>query len=91
MQVVPPPMCAAAMALPAPAVAIALRQCCEDEAVAAVLSDGRIAVVHSVEADLWEESLEEQLERAAWDAPGHPKLTPHRVLTLPLLAILYQN
>ena len=114
--VVPPPLCAAAAALPAPVTCLALRSFGECEvgaedsqlastcgpvlagepfparsqqpggterhllpshrlfphllpaqAVAAVLSDGRIALLESVEADLWEESLEEQLEAAPWD------------------------
>ena len=41
--------------------------CCTAQAVAAVLSDGAIALLESVEEDLWEDSLEEQLEVAPWD------------------------
>lgn len=79
LTIVPPPMSAVAVALPAPAVAVALRQHSEDEALAAVLSDGRIAVVECCEDDLWEETLEDQLESTPWDRPGPPRLLP-RVL-----------
>ena len=37
------------------------------QAVAAVLSDGSLALLSSVEEDLWEETLEEQLEAQPWD------------------------
>ena len=37
------------------------------QAIAAVLSDGSIALLESVEEDLWEESLEEQLEEQPWE------------------------
>jgi len=80
--IVPPPLCAAAVACPAPVVVVALRQCCEDEALACVLSDGRLAVVECVEEDLWEETLEEQLERKDWVKPGAPRILP-RLLRLP--------
>lgn len=36
------------------------------QAIAAVLSDGRLALLAAVEDDLWEESLEEQLEEQPW-------------------------
>ncbi|KAH7624735.1 putative Elongator complex protein 1 [Nannochloris sp. 'desiccata'] len=80
--IVPPPLCAAPVACPAPVVVAALRQCCEDEALAVVLSDGRLAVVECVEEDLWEETLEEQLERKDWVKPGAPQILP-RLLRLP--------
>jgi len=80
--IVPPPLCAAAVACPAPVVAAALRQCCDDEALACVLSDGRLAVIECVEEDLWEETLEEQLERKDWVKPGAPRMLP-RLLRLP--------
>lgn len=64
--VVPPPLCAAAAALPAAVACVAIRDCGEGEAVAAVLSDGGIALLQCVEDDLWEETLEEQLEAAPW-------------------------
>ena len=50
--------------------------------MAAVLSDGRLAVVECVEEDLWEETLEEQLEKKEWDRPGVPRIVP-RILRLP--------
>lgn len=37
------------------------------QAVAAALSDGSLALLTSVEEDLWEETLEEQEEEAPWD------------------------
>ena len=80
--IVPPPLSAVAVQCQAPVVAVALRDCSEDEALAVVLSDGSIAVVQSVEEDLWEESLEDQLESKDWDLPGLPKLIPG-VLRLP--------
>ncbi len=80
--IVPPPLCAAAVACPAPVVVAALRQCCEDEALAAVMSDGRLAVVECVEEDLWEETLEEQLESVDWVKPGAPRILP-RIFSLP--------
>ncbi len=40
------------------AVAISGSSCCEDEQIAAVLSDGSVALFKSVEEDLWEETLE---------------------------------
>jgi hypothetical protein len=47
------------------------------QAVMAVLSDGRIALLESVEADFWEERLEEQLETAPWDrCPCPPTCLP---------------
>lgn len=81
---VPPPMCAvrvvceaagdgAAAAVAAPVACLALRSLRgHPEAVAAVLSDGRVAAVESCEDDLWEETAEEQEE----DAPqvGGPEL-----------------
>jgi elongator complex protein 1 len=86
LAVTPPPMAAAALALPAPAACLALRDAggggdggSGDEAVAAVLSDGRLAVLRCCEGDLWEETLEEQLEQAAWAGAGPPRLLP-RVL-----------
>ena len=36
------------------------------QAIAAVLSDGGLALLCSVEDDLWEETLEEQLLRQPW-------------------------
>lgn len=83
--IVPPPLCAAAVALPAPPLAIALRShsTTEREALAAVLSNGSVAVVESVEEDLWEESLEDQEERSGgWTGQGSPRLLP-RLLALP--------
>jgi elongator complex protein 1 len=80
--IVPPPLCTAAVECPAPVVAVALRQCCEDEALAAVLSDGRLAIIECVEEDLWEETLEEQLESQDWVKPGAPRILP-RILNLP--------
>jgi elongator complex protein 1 len=80
--IVPPPLCAAAVACPAPVVVAALRQCGEDEALAAVLSDGRLAVVECVEEDFWEETLEEQLESQDWVEPGAPRILP-RIFCLP--------
>lgn len=80
--IVPPPLCAAGVNCPAPVVLAALRESSPDEALAAVLSDGTIAIVQSVEEDLWEETLEEQLESKEWDKAGVPRLLP-RVLRLP--------
>lgn len=37
------------------------------QAIAAVLSDGSLALLSSVEEDLWEETLDEQLEAHPWD------------------------
>lgn len=65
--VVPPPLCAATAVLPAASACVAIRDCGEGEAVAAVLSDGSIALLQSVEDDLWEETLEEQLEETPWE------------------------
>ncbi|GAX74696.1 hypothetical protein CEUSTIGMA_g2144.t1 [Chlamydomonas eustigma] len=59
---IPPPMCAARVLLPSPPTAVCLSSCTtngEHEMVAAALSDGRIAILASVEDDLWEETLEE--------------------------------
>ncbi len=36
------------------------------QAIAAVLSDGSLALLSCVEEDLWEETLEEQLEGQPW-------------------------
>jgi hypothetical protein len=64
---VPPPLCAARAALPAPPSAVALSSAVGggasggergDERVAAVLSDGRLALLRCVEEDLWEETLQ---------------------------------
>ncbi|KAL4420046.1 hypothetical protein ABPG77_007485 [Micractinium sp. CCAP 211/92] len=77
--VVPPPMCAAAAALPAPVSCLAVRDFGEDEAIAAVLSDGSLALLSCVEEDLWEETLEEQLEGQPWQGLGTPKLLPQRL------------
>ena len=77
--IVPPPMSATSVLCPAPVVAVALRQqsCgCPDEALAAVLSDGSLAVVDCVEEDLWEETLEEQLEEQL----ERRTITPPRIL-----------
>jgi hypothetical protein len=54
-------MCAARVRLPAPAVAAALGGSVASpgcELVAAAMSDGRLALIASVEDDLWEETLE---------------------------------
>lgn len=40
------------------------------QAIAAVLSDGSLALLSSVEEDLWEETLEEQVETQPWDRCG---------------------
>ena len=40
------------------------------QALAAVLSDGSLALLTAVEDDLWEETLEEQLEQQPWDRWG---------------------
>lgn len=37
------------------------------QAIAAVLSDGGLALLECVEEDLWEETLEEQLEAQPWE------------------------
>jgi hypothetical protein len=55
---VPPPMCAAAAELPAPVAALALGESGSCEALAALMSDGRLALLRAVEEDLWEETLE---------------------------------
>ena len=77
--VVPPPLCTVAAALPAPVACLALRGFGEDEAIAAVLSDGGLALLASVEEDLWEETLEEQLAAAPWQQAGAPRLLPRRL------------
>jgi hypothetical protein len=43
--------------------------CCAaaSQAVAAVLADGGIALLESCEDDLWDETLEDQLEVEPWD------------------------
>lgn len=51
------------------------------QAIATVLSDSSIALLTSVEDDLWEETLEEQVEAQPWTGPGLPQLLP-RVLAL---------
>lgn len=67
--VVPPPMCAARARLPRPVAALAVSsgwgaaaagwgEEAADERVAAVLSDGRLALLRCVEDDLWEETAE---------------------------------
>lgn len=68
---VPPPMCAARAVLPASVVAACVSSTCvrEDEAVAAVTSDGRVALLRCVESDLWEETQQEQ--QAVAEAEGH--------------------
>jgi hypothetical protein len=66
---VPPPMCAAAAELPAPAVALALGDAGSCEALAALMSDGRLALLRSVEEDLWEETLEVG-RQPGWTQPG---------------------
>ena len=50
------------------------RACCRPahllaclQAIAAVLSDGSLALLPSVEEDLWEETLDEQLDAQPWD------------------------
>lgn len=37
------------------------------QAIAAALSDGSLALLESVEEDLWEETLEEAVEAGGWD------------------------
>lgn len=61
----PPPMCVARVIMPSTAVAVAVSDCSkrEDEAIAAVMSDGRLALVRSVEADLWEETMQVGVHR----------------------------
>lgn len=78
---VPPPMAAASALLPAAAGCLALRGGGGAEAIATVLSDGRLALLESAEADLWEEALDAQLERTPWSGPGQPRLLP-RLLRL---------
>eukprot|EP00887_Chlorella_sp_A99_P002271 scaffold10.g2271.t1 len=78
---VPPPMAAAQAALPAPAACVAVRNGIGREAIATVLSDGRLALLESAEGDQWEDALDAQLEEAPWDRPGPPCLLP-RVLAL---------
>ncbi|KAK9808650.1 hypothetical protein WJX72_001296 [[Myrmecia] bisecta] len=70
---VPPPMCATAVSFAAPVQAVALRDMGQFEVVAAVTSAGAVAVASSLEADLWEDTLEASLEaqaRAAYDMAG---------------------
>ncbi|KAL4852847.1 Elongator complex protein 1 [Chlorella vulgaris] len=85
--VVPPPMCAVTASLPAPVACLAIQDGEEREAIAAVLSDGRLALLAAVEDDLWEESLEEQLEEQPWAGTGLPRLLPQLLaLDSPALA-----
>jgi elongator complex protein 1 len=58
--VVPPPMSSVRASLPGPAACVAVSSSgvSQDERVAALLSDGRVAVLRCVEDDLWEETLQ---------------------------------
>ena len=76
---VPPPMCAVRLRLPAPAVAVALSGSggvsaggAGGEAIAAALSDGRLAFACSVEDDLWEETLEVRDPSPSCPSPPRP-------------------
>jgi len=74
---VPPPMCTARAVLPAAVAGLAVTSSAqaEHEAVAAALSDGRIALLRSCEEDLWEETLEVCASAGpGWRtrAPSHP-------------------
>ncbi|KAF5832885.1 IKI3 family-domain-containing protein [Dunaliella salina] len=72
--VVPPPMSAARAVLPSPVAALAVSSSTQapDEAVAVAMSDGRLALLRSCEEDLWEETLEEELDARAAVARTHP-------------------
>ncbi len=55
---VPPPMCAATAQLPGAVVAMAVGDDGQREVLAAVMSGGQLALLRSVEEELWEETLE---------------------------------
>lgn len=58
------------------------------QAIAALLSDGQVAIFRSMEADLWEETLEGQLQQEAvphgsdLDVEGREALQPACILDL---------
>ncbi|BDA44195.1 Elongator complex protein 1 [Coccomyxa sp. Obi] len=58
LAVVPPPLSAAVLLAPSPISCLAIRDTTEPEAIAMFLSDGRLAVVHCLEEDDWEATIE---------------------------------
>lgn len=78
--IIPPPMCAVELKLPRAVSCIALCYTGGRESIAAVLSDGSIAVSRSCEDDYWEETLGYQLDTRAWNGPGSAKMLPDGVM-----------
>ncbi|EIE25950.1 IKI3-domain-containing protein [Coccomyxa subellipsoidea C-169] len=58
LAVVPPPLSAVVLLAPAPASCVAIRDFTGAEAIAMVLSDGRLAVISCLEEDDWEVTVE---------------------------------
>ncbi|KAK9915662.1 hypothetical protein WJX75_002381 [Coccomyxa subellipsoidea] len=58
LAIVPPPLSAVTLLAPAPVSCVAIRDFTDSEAIAMVLSDGRLAMISCLEEDDWEATVE---------------------------------
>ena len=83
--IMPPPLSAAIVSTDNPIITAAIRNSRDHEdreALALVQSNGKVAIVESINEDFWEETLNSQLEISPWQGSGSPLLLPVALVNL---------